>query len=294
MSYHNRIGHPDTFIKEVLSKSSLMRIFEYVTKWRRYSDLPDYTKLRFGHLKGLDYDHIITISKGRGVRKYAQDLFEQSVEEYQQWLGEAGDVFPFDEIRLQRLHDRMDIRDYKDDQVKRDGENGTMILAKNKHMRSIYKILSDSNHPDAKEILEGWKDYLDISGETLHQDAPKIEWKDGTCGYSVAVKDEYMPVVNVYRRWDAKVLNQNVSIIQTHHAKDGFRGEFVAYIDLDTKPLRLVTLGYDFLHNNVIVVEALQKLMPTSVKFAHVAVTPRNTDLLDPAKLMLGVAKSLN
>lgn len=98
-----------------------------------------------------------------------------------------------------------------------------------------------------------------------------------------------MPVVNVYRRWGAKVLNQNVSIVQTHHAKDGFMGEFVAYIDLDTKPIRLVTLGYDFLHNNIIVVEALQKLMPTSAQFAHVVVTPRNTDLLDPAKLMLGL-----
>lgn len=271
-------GNPESKLDECLPKSSLERIYGYVKKWRAYTDLKSPSGLKFKHLKGLDFDEIISLSSGRGVRRDSMDTFKWALESYSHWIADVGTVIPFNDELKAELAKRITPHQFAEKSKETQGENGTYVLAKNKHHASLRKILTDSNHPDAAEILELWDGHLDDGSETITLNSPLISWKESEGGYSVVQrKDRFEPTIDVFRRWDAKVLNQHVTIVQIKATSCVYASEFEAYIDLDTNPVFLASLGYDFSDNNEIIIDHLQKRMPVVEKYN---VHPKNTDLL--------------
>lgn len=271
-------GNPESELNECLPKSSLSRIYGYVKKWRSYTDLRSPDGLKFKHLKGLDFDEIISLASGRGVRRDSMKTFKWALESYSHWIADVGTVIPFNDELKAKLSKRMTPHQFSQRSKEDHDDCGTYVLAKNKHHVSLRKILAESNHPDAAEILELWDSSLDDGSETITLNSPLISWKESEGGYSVAQrKDRFNPTIDVFRRWDAKVLNQQVTIVQIKATPWAVASEFEAYIDLDTNPVFLASLEYDFSANNEIIIDRLQKRMPVVEKYN---VHPKNTDLL--------------
>lgn len=271
-------GHPNSFLRELLSKGSLKRIYEHIKNQTGFN-VTDPEMIQFKHLSGYDADELISITSGRGVSKDTLDSLRFCLSKLSHWEMEPGNRVPFDEFRTRMFNKKKTPYEMLK-KIDADNEDcGSYVLLKNKHATAMETILKISTHPLAKEILADWQDNItEQKQKTITQDAPFIEWKESKGGYVIInPKSTYSPDIDVFARWDAVVLNHNVTLIQAEHDLCSIGCEMQAYLDIDTNPKLLCECGLDFQNINTQIIKVIQSLYPAIQRYA--VVTPENTSL---------------
>lgn len=271
-------GHPNSFLRELLPKGSLNRIYEHINS-QTGLNVTDPEMIQFKHLTGYDSEELISIASGRGVSKDTLNSLRFCLCNLSHWEMEPGSRIPFDEARSKRFNKKKTPYEMLKKLEADDEDCGSYVLLKNKHASAMEMILKTSTHPLAKEILSDWQEnIIEQIQKTITQDAPFIEWKESQGGYVIInPKSTYSPDIDVFARWDAVVLNHNVTLIQAEHDLCSIGCEMQAYLDIDTNPKLLCECGLDFQNINTQIIKVIQSLYPAIQRYA--VVTPENTSL---------------
>lgn len=279
-------GHPNSYVSEVLPQASTSRVFNAVID-KGTTGIESSIKLQFKHLKTLTDQEIVSAASGRGVCSDTISDLKVALNKFRLWLLEPGTEVPFNEKKTLNFKNKKTLHEMKMDLEKDSETDGIMLTLQNKHASALELILKNSDHPCSNEILSLWKDDLArVEKHTLIQDAPLIQWKESKGGYSIiSTESRFNPCIDVYARWDAVVLNNNVTLIQTNHQFDGVGSEVNAYLNIDENPTFLCECSFDFQLTNLLIIKKLKLRYPDVKRYS---VCPDNTDIVGYKSPMIG------
>lgn len=227
----------------------------------------------FGDLSQIPWEEVEAAIRGRGVSSEQVEDFYYLWKETRKWLLPLGERVPFDEEEIERIQ-RLGLPSDEEYEARRLNEvNEPRLLVKMAPawLRTIRRLLRESEDPDAQVALEGLEkeqafERADAEYRTRieAEPPPTFNWVEKEGGYWVRVNDSYSPMNPVIRRWDADVGPFRVSIVRAYRTP--VVGAYDAYLDLDDRAELIAADAKTFMAMEKKMLKALQARMPIPVK----------------------------
>lgn len=206
---------------------------------KRQRDFFDIHEFQWGHLADYDIDDLIQYCKGPGVKNSTLEDLRSKLLKLKDWTIGPGHKTPFTKFETDHAKNTFEtVEDYEKESLRIRNNHTSSINLKNIHHSSLYSILCESNHPDAKEMLQYLEDDIKPQGSMIEEQF-YIDWKKQDAGYHITINSKLSPRIKIVERWDAVVYGYQISLVRVCPYLS-LGAAFEVYVNLDDNGLRIV------------------------------------------------------